>query len=300
MDNLILIENDNTFLVNKKIDELNTNKYYIEEKDLSNIDINDVIVDLDTYNFINPNRIVICTNIDNMFKSDLTLFEKYIDNPNKDNVLVLVTSNLDNRKKISKKINKLFKKIEIEVNPINFIKNNLEDYTMDNNTMMELIDITNADIASISNELNKLKMYKLEDKKIEKKDIDTICYRNINDSDDYVFKFIDCILNKETKKAFDIYHDLKKLNVEDLSLIGLVSSQIRSMLQVMILDYKMDKDIANELNMHPYRVKKIREKNSIYTKKDLIEFLKKLASIDFKVKSGIINSTLAMELLIVG
>ena len=33
----------------------------------------------DTYNFINPNRIVICTNIDNMFKSDLTLFEKYID-----------------------------------------------------------------------------------------------------------------------------------------------------------------------------------------------------------------------------
>lgn len=300
MDNLILIENDNTFLVNKKIDELNTNKYYIEEKDLSNIDINDVIVDLDTYNFINPNRIVICTNIDNMFKSDLTLFEKYIDNPNKDNVLVLVTSNLDNRKKISKKINKLFKKIEIEVNPINFIKNNLEDYTMDNNTMMELIDITNADIASISNELNKLKMYKLEDKKIEKKDIDTICYRNINDSDDYVFKFIDCILNKETKKAFDIYHDLKKLNVEDLSLIGLVSSQIRSMLQVMILDYKMDKDIANELNMHPYRVKKIREKNSIYTKKDLIEFLKKLASIDFKVKSGTINSTLAMELLIVG
>lgn len=300
MDNLILIENDNTFLVNKKIDELNINKYYIEEKDLSNIDINDVIIDLDTYNFINPNRIVICTNIDNMFKSDLTLFEKYIDNPNKDNVLVLVTSNLDNRKKISKKINKLFKKIEIEVNPINFIKNNLEDYTMDNNTMMELIDITNADIASISNELNKLKMYKLEDKKIEKKDIDTICYRNINDSDDYVFKFIDCILNKETKKAFDIYHDLKKLNVEDLSLIGLVSSQIRSMLQVMILDYKMDKDIANELNMHPYRVKKIREKNSIYTKKDLIEFLKKLASIDFKVKSGIINSTLAMELLIVG
>lgn len=300
MDNLILIENDNTFLVNKKIDELNINKYYIEEKDLSNIDINDVIIDLDTYNFINPNRIVICINIDNMFKSDLTLFEKYIDNPNKDNVLVLVTSNLDNRKKISKKINKLFKKIEIEVNPINFIKNNLEDYTMDNNTMMELIDITNADIASISNELNKLKMYKLEDKKIEKKDIDTICYRNINDSDDYVFKFIDCILNKETKKAFDIYHDLKKLNVEDLSLIGLVSSQIRSMLQVMILDYKMDKDIANELNMHPYRVKKIREKNSIYTKKDLIEFLKKLASIDFKVKSGIINSTLAMELLIVG
>ena len=101
MDNLILIESNNTFLINKKIEKLNKDKYPVEYKDLSNINIDDVILDLDTYNFINPNRIIVCMNIDDIFKNDLTLFEKYIECPNKENVLVLVTVSLDNRKKIS-------------------------------------------------------------------------------------------------------------------------------------------------------------------------------------------------------
>lgn len=298
MDNLILIESNNTFLINKKIEELNKEKYTIEYKDLSNISINDVILDLDTYNFINPNRIVVCTNTTDMFKEDLTLFEKYIENPNKENILVLIIPALDNRKKISKKIEKQFKKIDLEINPISYIKNNLNEYRMREDAISTLIERTTGDISSIHNELDKLKMYKLEEKEITKEDVIEVCYRHINDSDDYIFTFVDCILNKERKKAFSIYEDLKKLNVEPLSLIGLISSQVRSMLQVKILSNRKESDIASFLKMHPYRVKKIKEKNTSYSKKELILMMKKLYDIDLSIKSGIINATLAIELLI--
>lgn len=300
MDNLILIESNNTFLINKKIEKLNKDKYPVEYKDLSNINIDDVILDLDTYNFINPNRIIVCMNIDDIFKNDLTLFEKYIECPNKENVLVLVTASLDNRKKISKKIRNLFKKIDVEIDATSYIKENLGTYKMTQEAIISLLEQTNKDILSIHNELNKLKMYKLEEKEITKEDVVKVCYRHINDNDDYIFTFVDCILNKEKKKAFSIYNDLKKISVEPLSLIGLISSQVRSMLQVKILKNKLESEIASLLKMHPYRVKKLKEKNANYTIDELINMMKTLYNIDFSIKSGIINATLAIELLIVG
>ena len=298
MNNLIYIDNNNSFLINKKIKELNKDDYSIEYYNLSDIDINEIIINLDTYNFINPNRIVICTNINNIYKYDLTRFEKYIDNPNKDNVLVLV-GELDNRKKISKKINKLFVKLDININPINYIKDNLKDYKIDTSTIMYLIEITNSNIASIDNEINKLKMYKLEEKEINKEDIEQICYRNINDSDDYIFEFVEAILTKDRRKAMKIYDDLRKINIEIYSLIGLISSSIRSMLQIKVLENYSDQDIKDILKLHPYRIKKLREANSKYTKAELIKTIKDLYNLDLKVKSGIIDAALGMELFIV-
>ena len=298
MDNLIYIDNNNSFLLKKKIESLNKNNYTIEYFDLLDTDINDIVVSLDTYNFINPNRIVICTNVNSIYKYDLNSFEKYINNPNKDNILVLVGL-LDNRKKISKIINKLFTKIDININPIDYIKNSFKDYKIDHSTIIHLINITNADISFIDNEISKLKMFKLSDKSITKDDIDKVCYRNINESDDYIFEFVEAILNKDKIKAIKIYEDLKRLNVEEFSLIGLIASSIRSMLQIKILDNYSDLEIKDILNIHPYRIKKLRESNSKYTNEDLVKIIKELYNLDLDIKSGIIDAVLGMRLFIV-
>ena len=97
----------------------------------------------------------------------------------------------------------------------------------------------------------------------------------------------------------NIYEDLKELNVEVFSLIGLVSSQVRSLIQVSILKDKTDKEISDELKMHPYRVKKLKENACTYKFEDLEKIMSKLYDMDFSIKSGKIDGTLAMELFIV-
>lgn len=299
MKNLILIENSNHFLIKKKLESLNKDNYPIEYIDLNDISLNDVIIDLDTYNFLEPNKIVVLTNIEKSLKDDQPRFEKYIEHPNPDKVLVLVSESLDQRKKITKKIKKEFETIEISINPISYIKDNLEEYTMDQDAILELIDRTNSNLSSISNELDKLKLLKEEEKRITKEDVIEVVYRNINDSDDYLYEFVDAILKKDRKKAMSMYQDLKVLNIEVLSLIGLIASQVRSMLQVSILSNKLDKDIAVDLKMHPYRVKKLREACSKYSEKELEELIKKLYQMDLSIKSGKMDAELIMELFIV-
>lgn len=299
MKNLILIENSNHFLIKKKLESLNKDNYPIEYKDLNDISLDDIITDLDTYNFLEPNKIVVLTNIEKSLKEEQPRFEKYIENPNPDKVLVLISENLDKRKKLTKKIQKEFEVVEVTINPISYIKDNLERYSMEHNAILELIDRTNSNLSSIDNELEKLKLLKEDTKVITKDDVIEIVYRNINDSDDYLYEFVDAILKKDRKKALSMYQDLKVLNIEVLSLIGLISSQVRSMLQVSILSNKLDKDIAEDLKMHPYRVKKLREASSRYSEKDLENLIRKLYDMDLSIKSGKMDAELIMELFIV-
>jgi len=299
MKNLMLIETDNMVLVTKKLESLNKNNYPIEYIDMNNYSLDDIVVNLDTYNFLEPNRIVVLSNIEKALKEDSSNFEKYIENPNTDNYLVIVSNNLDQRKKIVKSIKKYFEVVEVTIDPNTYIKDHLDSYSMDYKAILELVDRTNGNISSIDNELDKLKLLKLEDKVITIDDVIDVVYRNINDNDDYIFDFVDAIIKKNTTKALNIYEDLKELNVEVFSLIGLVSSQVRSLIQVSILKDKTDKEISDELKMHPYRVKKLRESACTYKFEDLEKIMSKLYDMDFSIKSGKIDGTLAMELFIV-
>ena len=299
MKNLMLMETDNMFLVSKKIEILNKNNYPVEYVDMTTTTLDDVVVSLDTYNFLEPNRIVVLSNIEKSLKEESSKFEKYIENPNPDNYLIIVSNNLDQRKKIVKTIKKNFELIETNIDPNTYIKENLDNYSIDYKAILELVDRTNGNISSIDNELDKLKLLKLEDKVITIDDVIDVVYRNINDNDDYIFDFVDAIIKKNTSKAMSIYSDLKELNIETFSLIGLISSQVRSLIQVSILKDKIDKDIADILKMHPYRVKKLKESACTYQFEDLEKIMNDLYNMDLSIKSGKIDGTLAMELFII-
>ena len=56
--------------------------------------------------------------------------------------------------------------------------------------------------------------------------------------------------------------------------------------------------ISKILNVHPYRVKLALEKSKNYSSKILLNYLLKLAEMDFKIKNGLIDKNLALELFI--
>src|SRR5574344_727366 len=95
-------------------------------------------------------------------------------------------------KKINKLINEKFIIYNTKISIEDKIKENLSDYQMNYTTMNYLINVCSNDNERILNELEKLKMYKLEEKEITSIDIDKTVIKNL---DDNIFSLTDAVLN---------------------------------------------------------------------------------------------------------
>ena len=135
-------------------------------------------------------------------------------------------------------------------------------------------------------------IYKSEDKKITLDDINSISSRGFKDN---IFDFTDAIMKRDFKKIFECYNDLIKIGEDPIKIISLLSNQFSLILSCKMLSNngKTQSDIASELNIHPYRVKLALQTN--YLEDDLKQIIKDLHTLDFNIKSGKIDKTIALE-----
>ncbi len=281
------------------IDEININKY-----DLNDANIKDVLEDAKTISMFGDKKVVI---IDNalMFSGSSSIgseeVEDYLNNINENTTLIFIIHNekIDSRKKICKLINKVGKVIEYneEENPISLAKSLLKDYDIDSNTLNFLINRVGNNPLIIKKEIEKIKIYKDEDKKIIKEDILNLTVKKVEVD---IFKLIDSIVKKDKENALEIYNEMLKINEEPLKIIIILANQFRIMYQSKELLKKgyTEKDIASILKIHPYRVKLAIQNGRSYSSKTLLKYLNNLADIDIGIKTGKLNKDLALELFI--
>ena len=104
------------------------------------------------------------------------------------------------------------------------------------------------------------------------------------------------------KWDIDFLHELLSYNIEPLSIIGLLASQIRIIYQVKILEKRhlSDREIASILEeKSDYRIKKTRELTSLYSEKELLKLMQKLSDIDYKIKTSDIDGNHLIEMFII-
>lgn len=224
----------------------------------------------------------------------------YIKNPNQDCILIFTISveKLDERKKIIKEIRKncIVKEFNNFDNKI--IKDMFDDYNIDNFTIEFLKDRVGNNLDILDKEIEKIKIYKDQDKIITKDDILNLTSKNI-DTD--IFSLIESIVLKDKEKAISIYSEMIKMNEEPIKIIVMLANQFRIMYQSKKLT-KMGNsvnNIAELLGIHPYRVKLALEKGNKYSEKDLISNLYKLATLDEEIKMGKKDKYLALELFLI-
>lgn len=292
MNNYLVVTNDKVTL-DEKIKELNKdNTSEVVFYDLIETNIERLIEDLDTFNFLSNKKIIVGTNAfflsSDKTKSNIEhntdLLEKYLDNPS-DNILILVTDNIDKRKKLTSNILKKCELIE-EISDINsLIKKRLEDYKMDNRAIEKLIEFCRNNHEKILNELEKLKLYKLDSKEINASDVEEIVSKEL---DDNIFHFVDSILSGNKEYAFKLYHNFLLHGTQVVAMLILISNKIRLIYQVKVLSNKgnSDQNISKLLKVHEYPVKLAREAGYKYSEKHLLELLEKLAKLDLEIKSG--------------
>ena len=264
-----------------------TSIYDLEDNLLEN-----ALEDLDTYSFLSNKKIIIIRNIESISmeaeKDHLDHLFRYLEHPSSDNLLIFECRKLNNTTKLAKELKKKCKVIEVLLSSKNTIKNLLSGYKVGQDVINMLDEYCLGDFTKIEQECSKLKNYKFDEKTITTDDVSLLVSKKLGDSKDLTFAFTRALGERDREKALKHYRELLDYNMEPLSILGLLGSQIRIIYQVKMLSKKNlnDKEIAKMLEeKSDYRIKKTRELIAFYTEKDLLNLMQTLSDIDLKLKT---------------
>ena len=307
--NFYLYYGDDISLINNEVSKLK-NKIGISGDiiyyDIENI--SDIVVESSTIGMFNPYKFIVI-DTSSYFSSkkdmDISSLTHYFDNYNVNSYLIFTygSSSIDSRRKLFKLIsdNGVVKKLEANSEYLNdFISNYIKDngYSMDMNSMSYLLSRCDNNIDNIRNELDKLMLYKLNDKVITRDDISLLTIEDINDT---VFELVSSILKNNNEKAMKLYYNFINNGMDVSQIIAVISNQIRLLFQVKRLynSGKSNDEIAKILEFKSaYRVKYLLNDCYYYSESDLLKYLSKLAYIDKSIKTGNGDGRLLLELFI--
>ena len=307
--NFYLYYGDDISLINNEIGKLK-NKIGISGDiiyyDIENI--SDIVVESSTIGMFNPYKFIV-TDTSSYFSSkkdmDISSLTNYFDNYNVNSYLIFTygSSSIDSRRKLFKLISDkgVVKKLEANNEYLNdFISTYIKDngYSMDMNSMSYLLSRCDNNIDNIRNELDKLMLYKLNDKVITRDDISLLTIEDINDT---VFELVSSILKNNNEKAMKLYYNFINNGMDVSQIIAVISNQIRLLFQVKRLynSGKSNDEIAKILEFKSvYRVKYLLSDCYYYSEGDLLKYLSKLADIDKAIKTGNGDGKLLLELFI--
>ena len=304
--NNYLIKSNAISLIDKKIEELIKEKGFdsssVTTYDLEEDSITSLIEDADTISFLTPNKVIIGKNLsnNNLDEKNLKTLSKYLDNPNSDVLLILVTTNIDARKKTVKEVINKLSLVNISTDTKTLVKDILKGYDVEYRVINLLEEYYSEDLERLISETKKLALAFINTKKITYKDALELLVKPLNKQDSLAFDLVREIALKNKKKAVNIYNELLSYNIESYALFGLLESQYRLLYQVKVLNKRniSYNDMASILEVHPFRVKKTLELVRYYTLKEIRKLLKNLSDIDFKIKSGVYENNIIIDLLI--
>ena len=308
MENIYLLYGQNKSIIKEEINKIieKINSKDIIKYSLDNTLIKDIIEDASTISMFSNKKIIIVNDSSffgaNKKIEDQELLEKYLNNYNNNTYIIFVANieKIDTRKKITKLIEKNGSIIECQNNEI-YTKDFINNYLKKNKYKIQdtnyFLNIVGNNLENIKNELEKLIIYKINDKIINNDDIDKICIKNIEEE---IFELTDAIIANNKQKSINLLNEFINKNYEEIAIIALLASQFRFLYQVKRLENKNKNytEIAKILEVNPYRVKFTQKKLYNYREKDITERIKQLAKMDHDIKLGLIDKKLALELFI--
>ena len=300
LDSLSLENTTKSIIKENKFTDALINNYDLEEIELSN-----ALEDLDTYSFLSEKKVVIIKNIETIkydqYEKEVEHLIKYIKNPNPNNLLIIEAKKLNNTTKITKELKKVCKYNEISIDTKDYIKKTLKEYKIDYATINYLNELCLGDLTKLANECHKIMNYKEKDEEITKEDIDLLVSKKLGDPKDLTFQFARSIGSRDIKDSLKKYHELLEYNIEPLSIIGLLGSQIRIIYQVkcLVKEKLTNQEIATKLDEKVFRITKTRELINYYTEEELLSLMQELSNIDYRIKTDDTDPNLLIELFIV-
>ena len=310
MKNFYLLYGDDKAILNKEINDLkkkiSINDDAVIYYDI--IDINNIIDEALTIGMFSSDKLIIIDSTSYLSEkkevSNISYLEDYFNNYNSNSYLLFISnsSSIDSRKKLVKLISGKgeIKKIEATSDYlVHYVKDYLDDYEISGINISYFLSRCGTNINNINNELDKLKLYKLDDKVITKDDIELLVEENMDNS---VYDLVNSLLKNDNGRAIKLYREFTENGMDVSQIIAIIAAQIRLLFQVKRLynSGKSNDEIAKILEFKSvYRVKYLLSDSYYYSEDDLLKYLLKLADIDRDIKLGNVNGNTLLELFIV-
>ncbi|MFC0557994.1 DNA polymerase III subunit delta [Halalkalibacter alkalisediminis] len=236
---------------------------------------------------------------------DVTRLQQYIEHPSPESILIFLTpyEKLDERKKITKELKK--KAAVVECCPFDEkmlsqwldAQAKMKGFSFSEDGKERLVERLGAQLLLLVSEMEKLALYVGNDGVVNGEIVDLLVARSLEQD---VFALIDFAVKNQLDKALIIYHDLLKQKEEPLKLLSLIARQLRIYYQVKEMSRRSysQRDMASQLKLHPYVVKLASQQVNRFEDKHLLRLLEGAADTDYAIKSGKMEKTLAVELLL--
>ncbi|WP_124066001.1 DNA polymerase III subunit delta [Clostridium sp. E02] len=266
------------------------------------IDVKEVISLADTIPFFGDRRLILIED-SGFFKRAVDELVTYLSGLPDTTYLVFVESEVDKRSKMFKKVKELGYAAEMGRQDFSQLARwsgtilTREGKKITGHTMERLLGMVGDDMENIRMELEKLISYTLGREIITDEDVDAVCTVRITNK---IFDMVTAIVNRQTKKAMDLYEDLLALKEPPMRILFLIGRQFNQILQVKELMGKgMEKSgIASKLKIPPFAAGKLMPQARSFQRDQIISYVNLCVDMEESVKTGRLGDRLAVELLL--
>lgn len=294
--------------LNEKKDDFNYVKY-----NLYDTSFNQIIEEALTMPFISEKKAIVVKNafiftgekVSKDIQPNNEQVNEFLEKYDGENFIIfeVYQNKLDERKKITKTLKKTSKLAKVEQMSEQeikkWIKNKLHENFKDikQDALDLFIELTGINFNIVSQELEKIILFLGERPTINKKDVEEIINRSLEQN---VFLLTEYIQKGEKYKAIQLIKDLIVMKEEPIKLLALITSNYRLYYQCKILSRKgySGQQIAKTINVHPYRVKLALNQVKHYQLTHLLNIIDQCAETDYKLKSSYMDKQLILELFI--
>lgn len=266
------------------------------------IDIKELISLSDTMPFFAEKRLILIED-SGFFKSPAEELAAYLSQIPDTTCMIFVESEVDKRSRMFKKVKEVGYVCEMGRQDLGQLAKwagtllSREGKKITGNTMELFLSKTGDDMENIRMELEKLVSYTLGRDIITAEDVEAICTERVTNN---IFEMVTAIVNRQTRKAMDLYEDLLTLKEPPMRILFLIARQFNQLLQVKELMGKgMDKSgIASKLKIPPFAAGKIMPQARSFSKEAILSYVNLCVDAEEAVKTGKLLDRLAVELLL--
>lgn len=317
INNIYLFTGEEKFVVQTKIQKVasdsEASEYDVITYDLEEVNLSSAITDALTLPFISKKKVIILKNptflcAKSNINHDIKALEKYISNPMESTILIIDASGM--------KINDKSKILELLRSKVICNDTKPIDETIFNGWVSrqftplgkEIRDdaiklftkrVGYKDMTNAKTEIDKLISYVGERNVITKDDVSKVVTKELQND---IFSLANAIVNLDKEKIINIYLDLIALDNDVNMIISLVTKTIREyLLTKSYLDMGLkQQELADRMNVSTQKAYHLIKNSKDIDKGTFEEYIKKLGDLDYKIKSGQVDSKTGFEFFLFG
>jgi DNA polymerase-3 subunit delta len=268
-----------------------------------NVSVGEVIDLAETLPFFADRRVIYLADT-GWFASSQEDMAEYLANVQETTCFIFMESKVDKRSKTYKAANKHGKAVDFTMPEEKMLTSwmmgrvKAAGKTMTRDAWTEFLDRAGDNMEHMDKEMEKLLSYVYEKDSITLEDVETICTKQVQTK---VFDMISFVASKNLPKVLELYHDMLAAKEPPLRILNLIVRQFSQMYVVkdMASQGMNISQMADKLSIKDFIVRKNVGLARNFSMEQIRSLLEDAADCEERVKSGLLDEQMAVELLMV-